>query len=82
MKTIYETQIRTICPADKELDFYHARFESTRTILVEDIVKAIAAWENKKAYQEDITANLSRSLGCSVMTIGWHSGVKTTVTVP
>ncbi len=82
MKTIYETQIATICPSDKENDFYLVTVESRRTVMVEDILAAIKEWENKKAYQEDITAALSRSLGCIVTTVGWHSGVKTTVRVP
>ncbi len=72
----------TICPADKEKDFYVVTVESRRTVMVEDILAAIKEWENEKAYQEDITAALSRALGCTVTTVGWHSGVKTTVTAP
>lgn len=78
----YETRIVAACPVDDKPDVYDATFESDDTIRCEDILSAIGRWATEKAYQETITAELARSLRCRVTTVGYHSGIKTTVSAP
>lgn len=78
----YETKIVAACPVDAGPDLYDATFESDDTIRCEDIVAAVGKYANEKAYQEAITADLARQLRCKVTTVGYHSGVKTTVIAP
>lgn len=82
MKCVYETRIVAACPVDSRPDVYDATFESDDTIRCEDIVAAINKYATEKAFQEVITADLARGLRCKVVTVGYHSGVKTTVTAP
>jgi hypothetical protein len=74
--------VTAICPQDNLPDVYTMTVEGNRCVTVEDIIAAVDAWKKKKAYQEVVTADLARRLGCTVTTVGWHSGVKTTVVVP
>lgn len=78
----YETRITAACPKDGMPDVYEATFESDDTIIVERILEAVGKYQTEKAYQEVITADLARTLRCKVTTIGFHSGVKTTVVAP
>jgi hypothetical protein len=78
----YETRIVALCPVDSGNDIYDAVFEAEDTIRCEDIVEAIGRYATEKAYQEVITADLARRLRCKVTTVGYHSGVKTTVSAP
>lgn len=78
----YETRIEAACPVDDKPDVYEATFESHDTIRCEDILAAIGKYATEKAYQEAITADLARALRCRVTTVGYHSGVKTTVVAP
>jgi hypothetical protein len=78
MKVTHEMTFARRCPVDDALDQYELRVETTRTVKVEDILAAIEALP-EKAFQEDITTTLAAKLGCSVTTVGYHSGVKTTV---
>ena len=90
MKVTYETEIPTMCPEDGEGDIYRVSFESWRAILVEDIKTAIEDATSgpyrdppqRPRFQEEMTDFLSRRLTCKVTSIGYHSGVKTTVTCP
>jgi hypothetical protein len=82
MRCLYETKIVAACPVDAKPDVYDATFESDDTIRCEDILAAVGKYATEKAYQEVITADLARSLRCKVTTVGYHSGVKTTVVAP
>lgn len=82
MRCRYETQIVAACPVDDRPDVYEAVFESEGCIKVEDILAAIAPWRERKAFQETITEDLARTLKCRVTTVGFHSGIKTTVEAP
>lgn len=77
MRVTHTLTIEASCPVDNKLDVYECTIEASRTIPVEDILKATA--DLPKAFQEDITATLARTLGATVRTVGWHSGVKTEV---
>lgn len=78
----YETRIVAACPVDDKPDVYDATFISDDTVQVERILEAVAKYATEKAYQEVITADLARELRCRVITVGYHSGVKTTVEAP
>lgn len=78
----YETRISAACPMDGQPDIYEATFTSENTIKCEDILEAIAPYAVEKAFQEQITSDLARKLRCTVKTVGYHSGVKTTVIAP
>jgi len=82
MQCKYETRIVAACPMDGQPDVYDAIFISDDTIKCEHILEAIAPYAVDKAFQEAITADLARKLRCRVVTIGYHSGVKTTVEAP
>lgn len=82
MECRYETRIVAACPVDSKPDVYEATFESDDTIRCEAILDAIGKYATEKAYQEVITAELARELRCRVTTIGYHSGVRTTVIAP
>ncbi len=82
MQCRYETKIVAACPVDSKPDVYDAVFESDDTIRCEDILAAVGRFATEKAYQEAITADLARDLRCKVTTVGYHSGVKTTVVAP
>ena len=82
MKCTYDTRIVAACPVDDRPDVYEVTLESDGTIEVERILAAIARYATEKKFQEDITAELARELRCNVRTVGWHSGVKTTVIAP
>jgi hypothetical protein len=80
MKVTHEMTFARRCPVDDALDHYELCVETTRTVKVEDILAAIEALP-EKSFQEEITAALAAKLGCSVTTVGYHSGVKTTCVV-
>lgn len=82
MRCTYETRIVAACPVDAKPDVYDATFESDDTIRCEDIIAAIGKYATEKAFQEVITVELARELRCRVTTVGYHSGVKTTVVAP
>lgn len=82
MRCIYETKIIAACPVDDMPDVYEATFESDDTIKCEEILAAIGKFATEKAFQEAITADLARTLRCRVTTVGFHSGVRTTVIAP
>lgn len=79
MRVIHETKFSRLCPVNDAQDLYELAVETNRTVKVEDILAAIEALP-AKAFQEDITTELAAKLGCSVTTIGYHSGIKTTCT--
>jgi len=82
MQCRYETRIVAQCPVDGGADVYEATFESDDTIRCEEILAAIGKLATERVYQEAITASLARDLRCKVTTVGYHSGVKTTVVAP
>lgn len=77
MRVIHETTFARRCPVDDAQDLYELRVETNRVVKVEDILAAVEALP-EKAFQEDITKALAAKLGCTVTTVGYHSGVKTT----
>lgn len=79
MRVHYEFELTGICPADQRADIYSCEVVAARTISVEVILEAAKTATLIPRYQEDITRELHRILAAEVRTVGWHSGVKTTV---
>lgn len=79
MTCVYELEAVCACPVDKAPDYYRVTVRAGRCIPVEDILKAVKAGADEQ-YQEAFTEALSRALGAEVQTVGFHSGVKATVT--
>lgn len=78
----YEFVLQTICPVDGANDTYHATIESTELIFVERMLNFAKETFGKKITQEHLTTELAlRFPLCKVTTIGYHSGVRTTVTI-
>lgn len=80
MKVTHEIKIYGICPVDLSLDVYQLEIETMRILPVEDIISAINSLKGP-LYQEEMTKNLAEKLKCSIRSIGYHSGFKTTCEV-
>ena len=78
----YQTTLTGLCPVDDSNDVYDVTFESYSMIPVEDILTAMRSYNGFQQFQEQTTAELARTLKCRVTTVGFHSGVKTTVSAP
>ena len=76
----YELTVRAICPVDGSTDIYHVTVESRRTVMVETILEVAASFAPRKITQEVLTVEMATALWCRVVSVGYHSGVKTTVT--
>jgi NADPH-dependent 7-cyano-7-deazaguanine reductase QueF len=81
MRVEYTLEVTALCPADDRLDVYAVTVRATRTIPVEDILKAAAGFRERKVFQEELTAEFHRALTAEVESVGWHSGVRTVCTV-
>lgn len=66
------------CPVDGSADRYDLVVETERVVPVEHIFEAIDTATREPIFQEDLTRALADLLGCRVVTVGTHSGVKTT----
>ncbi len=77
MLNTYVLSITAACPADKLPDAYRVRVRARRVIPVEDILAAVNKATAEPLYQEGVTLALHRALACEVVTVGWHSGVRT-----
>src|SRR5215831_11952034 len=81
MLCTYEVVVRAVCPVDDSNDEYNATLESPHQIMCERIVEVVRSFETVKQTQEQITEAIAIALGCKVTTVGYHSGVRTTVVV-
>ena len=80
MKISYSTFFSRKCPVDGTIDHYQCELTSHETIFVEAILEQIDELP-EAATPEELTQILASELDCTVTTTGWHSGVKTVVTV-
>ena len=78
MKITYEVVVSALCPVDGLPDRYEAEIHSTAVIHVESILEVVSKISGKKMFQEDLTQELARAIGARIITVGYHSGVKTT----
>lgn len=79
MRVTHTLTVAAVCPVDGLPDVYEATVTAERVVKVEDILKIAASFARRKVYQEQVTSEMARKLGCSVRTVGYHSGVKTEV---
>ncbi len=75
----YEMKLTAVCPIHKVLDHYDLTVESPHQIFVEEIIAFAKECEGKEQTQEQITATIAARFTATITTIGYHSGVKTTV---
>ncbi len=78
--TRHELKVVRRCPVNDGTDIYDVTVETHGFLKVEDILAAVAALPEVE-FQENITLMLAQTLRCSIITVGYHSGVKTTCTV-
>lgn len=79
MLATHEVPIVARCPVNQGIDTYVCTIAANRIVKVEDIWQAITSITTPM-FQEDLTVRLAFLLNCKVTTVGWHSGIKTTVT--
>ena len=84
MRCRYELRLRSICPVNDGVDQYEVIIETTQEIRVEDLLDLVEHYRETKATQEEITQRLVKDFDeeVTVTTVGYHSGVKTTVICP
>jgi hypothetical protein len=71
--------VTALCPVDDLPDCYVLTVTARRVIKVEDILAVTAALATEKLFQEELTQRVHRALACEVVTVGYHSGVRTRV---
>jgi NADPH-dependent 7-cyano-7-deazaguanine reductase QueF len=79
MRCTYETNMKCRCPVNDSIDHYAVSIEAWRMIQVEELLEVVGGFNDRCDFQEKITQELATTLRCNVTTIGFHSGVKTTV---
>lgn len=79
----YELLAEAICPVDPKVrDKYRLTIESVETIMVEDIEALTTRLESRKITQEDLSQEIAAAFpAATITTVGWHSGIKTTVII-
>jgi hypothetical protein len=84
MKCRYEYEVRAQCPVNPaDTDLYAFVIESEALIEVERIVKFFAERAGaQQVFQEALTQQCAVTLGASVTSTGWHSGVKVICQAP
>jgi hypothetical protein len=79
MRVKHELVGSAICPVDLLPDSYNITVESKSIIPVEKLLQIVSNLKGQVIYQEEYTMFLSRTLGCKIKTVCYHSGVKTEV---
>jgi NADPH-dependent 7-cyano-7-deazaguanine reductase QueF len=82
MITTHELTAKCNCPVDGGPDNYEVIIKTRTDIPVETILSATEALKDEQIFQEEFTRRLARSLGVTVTTIGYHSGIRTTCKAP
>lgn len=80
MKAVHEFIVIARCPVNDQVDVYRATLTLDRQVDVETILDTAAEYRGQSVYQEDLTQQLAYEFGGTVVTVGNHSGVTTTVT--
>lgn len=76
MINTYEIEMTCVCPVDDLPDVYSLTVTARRVIPVEDILKAVSEFREKKMYQEDLCQSLHRRINACCVLVGYHSGVR------
>lgn len=93
MKNKYKTTFTSLCPNNNEVNNYVVIFKTNDFVMVEDIIKYLKYFKDKKIYQEDIAKHLilkfhgdlsegrRQVFKGSIILIGNHGGVEITTKV-
>lgn len=82
-KNTYQLDVRAQCPVNPaDTDLYAFTIESESLIEVEKIVAFFGKHAKSKIFQEALTQKCAVTLGASVTSVGYHSGVKVTCVAP
>lgn len=77
----HEFRMSALCPIDGTVDYYQVTLAvGDRLVHVEDVLDVARSYADQTLFQEWLTARLASDLGGDVTTVGFHSGVRTTVT--
>lgn len=83
MRVTHNLIVFAICPANEaRVDAYATTVEVDRFIAVEEIMEVAASYRGEAVWQEDLTKQLAGRLRARIITVGEHSGVKTTCEAP
>jgi hypothetical protein len=84
MKCTYNIEVRAQCPVNPtDVDLYSITIESESLIKVEDILAFVKSHAGEKnVFQEVLTQQCAVTLGATVTSVGWHSGIKVTCVAP
>jgi len=76
----YEFQLSAVCPVDQSADHYAVTVSTSHEIRVEKLLAFALTFRLVAATQEVITEQFAAAFpGATVSTVGYHSGVRTTV---
>ncbi len=67
------------CPVNDSRDVYETTFRLDKLVKVETLIAQCRGFQDKKLFQEELTAILAEAFSCEVETRGMHSGVRTVV---
>jgi hypothetical protein len=81
MRVEHVFQLKAHCPVDERIDEYTVTVVIDRLVKIEDILGFAQALGSRPIFQEDLTRLLAEKLDGKVMTVGMHSGVRTTCTI-
>jgi hypothetical protein len=81
MRAEHVLTIHCRCPKNERLDEYELTVISHDLIYVEDILATVKELAAEPTFQEVLTERLAERLGAAVITVGYHSGVRTTCRV-
>jgi hypothetical protein len=84
MQNKYEIQVRAQCPVNPDdTDLYTFTIESQEIIEVEKIAAFFKQHAgSKNVFQEALTLHCAVTLGATVRSEGWHSGIKVICEAP
>ena len=83
--TKHEFEATAICPVDGSTDRYQVTVQTVDDVHVEVLLDAAKALSDKRIIQEEFTRQLFAAIcnhGVVITTVGTHSGVRTTCTMP
>jgi hypothetical protein len=81
MRVEHVFQLKAVCPVDERIDEYTVTVTIDRLVKIEDMLGFAQAMGSRPVFQEDLTRLLADRLDGKVVTVGMHSGVRTTCTV-
>lgn len=81
MRVTHVFALQCRCPVDNLTDTYEVTLTIDRLVKVEQILDYAATFADQTLYQENLTELLAEKFDGKVVTVGTHSGVRTTCTI-